>query len=386
MARNKALDFGQTFKAAFVERPNRFLLRCHSPKLGTVDAFLPNPGRMQELLLPGTIVHVMAASQGASGKRKTKYTVLAAERDGAPVFLHTHLVNEAARTLIEEGCIPEFEHAEVVRAEVPVGHSRFDFLLRDAKGDIYLEVKSCTLFANGVAMFPDAVTERGRRHLVELAAIARGGTRTAVMFVIQSPNVQYFMPNYHTDLAFSETLLAVRDQVNILPVAVDWGRDLSLRRQANKLAIPWDYLEEEAQDRGSYLVVLAFEKEHTLAVGKLGHLTFQRGFYVYAGSAMANLSARLARHQRKTKKRRWHLDYIRPSAASFEGLAIRSSARLECPIAKALSETLKPGPKGFGSSDCRCPTHLFYSEINPFHRPEFHTLLEAFRMRYTSGT
>ncbi len=426
---DRAIQFGPYVKARFVERPNRFLVRCDVDGLGIQEAFLPNPGRMWELLFPGAVLYVTGEGDSASASsanRKTKYTVLAVERDGRPIFLHTHSTNTVARHLIERRLIPELADAEVVRAEYPVGNSRFDFLLREGRRQIYLEVKSCTLFGNGVAMFPDAVTERGRRHLVELASLRSRSVRPCVLFLIHTPEVQWFMPDYHTDLDFSRTLLDVRKKVEILPVAVEWNSDservpksmlregeapaepsghwkkaaqqelrppsidasgefrdtlLSLGPKVKKIEIPWKYLRREVEDRGSYLLILRLDKGRRIRIGSLGTFSFRRGYYVYVGSAMRNLQARLARHSRRRKKLHWHVDYLRQAATGPVALPIRSSSRQECEVARAFAQILEPGPIGFGSSDCKCPTHLLWHETDPLDLPAFHAVLQQFRMR-----
>lgn len=382
---DRALRFGPVLKARFVERPNRFLVRCHVRREGTVEAFLPNPGRLWELFFSGVTLYLTPSPKSAAAPRqdrKTKHTVLAVERDGQPIFLHTHYTNQVARFLIEENRIPELAGAEVIRPEIPVGHSRFDFLLRHRRRDVYLEVKSCTLFGNGVAMFPDAVTERGRRHLTELASLRSRSVRPCVLFLVQTPDVQWFMPDYHTDLAFSQTLLEVRKKIDILPVAIQWASDLSVCSDIKSLEIPWRYLRREVKDQGSYLLLLKLDKGKRIQVGSLGKLAFRRGWYVYVGSAMCNLSARVARHARRRKKLHWHIDYLRNEAAEVIALPIRSSLRQECDVAQALTGVLESGPTGFGSSDCDCPTHLFYHAASPLDSPPFHTVLQQFRMRH----
>ena len=283
-------DFGPLIRARFLARPNRFLLHCMLPEGKKVKAFLPNPGRLWELLLPDAAV--LLADHGNS-ERKTRYTAVAVERGGAPVFLHTHVNNAVARRLLERRRVPGLEDASIVRAEAPLGRSRFDFLLRDRYGDLYLEVKSCTLFGHGVAMFPDAVTERGRRHLLELAELARAGTRAAVLFVVHTPAARWFMPDYHTDLAFSRTLLEVRRDVRILPVAVSWTRALRPGRTARLLDIPWEHIEREARDRGSYLLIVRLRWRRRIVFGAQPPALFQPGYYVYVGSGMAYRGAQL---------------------------------------------------------------------------------------------
>lgn len=379
------IDFDQAVKATFLERPNRFLVRCIADGLGIINAHLPNPGRLWELLLPGATLYLLSdagSNRAQPVKRKTSYTVLAVQRKGFPIFLHTHLTNQVARYLIERKSIPSLENAEVVRKEISQGRSRFDFLLKENGTDLYLEVKACTLFGNGVAMFPDAVTERGKKHLLELAEMGRNGIRAMILFIVHYPHVKWFMPDFHTDYEFSATLLKVQHDLRILPVAIEWKSDLSIGEEVKPLEIPWGYLKGEIQDRGSYLLVLRLDQEKLLKIGQLGSILFQRGYYVYVGSAMANLTARIKRHRRTRKKEHWHIDYLTQAADEFLSLPIRSSHRHECHIAASLSSILTSGPSGFGSSDCDCKTHLFWSKKNPLHDEAFHDVLQKFRMKH----
>ncbi|HOM48303.1 MAG TPA: DNA/RNA nuclease SfsA, partial [Candidatus Hydrogenedentes bacterium] len=146
-------------KVRFQERPNRFLVRGIDAQKQEYLAFLPNPGRLSELLLPDTCIYLIKKSPSQK-ERATDFTAIAVERDGVPVMLHTHLCNDMVEVLLKKQKVPGLEKASIVRREVKFGKSRFDFLLQDQAGEIYLEVKSCTLFGSGIAMFPDAVTER----------------------------------------------------------------------------------------------------------------------------------------------------------------------------------------------------------------------------------
>lgn len=376
---------GQVERAVFHDRPNRFVLRAQLASGRLVIAFLPNPGRLRELLLPRARLWLEPRDAQAAEAGRTSHTVLAVERDGAPIYLHTHRVNHVARWLLERGRVPGLADASIERAEAPVGHSRFDFLLTEHGKPLYLEVKSCTLFGNGVAQFPDAVTARGKRHVEELAAMARAGTPTAVLFLIQSLAVDLFMPDYHTDLAFAHALLAVRKDVRILPVAVGWTERLNLRRTVRPVAVPWDFLDRHVTDRGAYLLLLRLPRKRSIQVGRLGRLEFAAGWYLYVGSAMQGVTQRVARHLRKRKRMHWHIDYLRAAAAEVEALPIRSADPLECEIASALAASMdgltRPGPKGFGCSDCDCATHLFHTPGDPQADARFHALLQRFRMR-----
>jgi sugar fermentation stimulation protein A len=285
-----------------------------------------------------------------------------------------------AQYLLQKRKIPGLENARIVKSEIRVGASRFDFLLEEANKDILLEVKSCTLVGKRVAMFPDAVTERGTRHLKELAEISKEGIRTVLLLIVHWPFAKVFIPDYHTDLNFSQTLLRIRDRVEVIPVSVHWEQDLSLFPNVEVLKIPWDTIEKEAKDRGSYLLILNLKQNRKIDVGKLGKLHFRKGFYIYVGSAMANLSKRIERHRHSRKRRHWHIDELRAVAEFHSALAIRSSDRLECEIAKAMSEIAEWSVPGFGSTDCSCETHFFGMAGDPLHSGDFHKLLQYFRM------
>jgi len=369
--------FNHMIRARFLKRPNRFLVQCEW-KGRILCAFLPNPGRLQELLFPGRIIHLVREEK--SSNRKTRYTAVAVDRDGQPIMLHTHLTNEVARYFLNKRKIPGLENARIVRSEIRVGRSRFDFLLEEGNKTILLEVKSCTLVGERVAMFPDAVTERGARHLRELAEISEEGVRAVFLFIVHWPFARIFMPDFHTDLNFSQTLLRVRDRVEVIPVSVHWKQDLSLSPDVKILNIPWDAIEKEAKDQGSYLLILNLKRNRKIDVGKLGKVHFRKGFYIYVGSAMANLCKRMNRHRHLRKRHHWHIDELRAVAEFHSVLAIRSSERLECEVAKGMSEIAEWSVPRFGSTDCSCDTHLFGISSDPIQSEDFQKLLQYFRM------
>jgi len=364
-------------KAEFINRPNRFVVRCLKGKEETT-AFLPNPGRLHELLLPGRSLYL--TRDGISGHRKYPYTVVAVEREGIPIILHTHKTNAVAAHLIARRKVAGLEGARVIRREIVVGRSRFDLLLEHEGREVLMEVKSCTLAGNRIAMFPDAVTARGARHLRELASISDNGRETAVLFVVHWPGAEYFLPDYHTDLHFARTMLECRNRIRFFPVSVRWNEDLTLHSDTRLLTIPWEFIEQEAEDRGSYLVILKLSEGKHITIGKVGDIFFQPGYYVYAGSAMKNLTSRLERHRRQRKKLHWHIDYFRQESEFETALPVRSSVSLECPMAQAMDTLADWKIPGFGSSDCSCPSHLFGMKSNPLHSSEFIRLLLYFRI------
>jgi sugar fermentation stimulation protein A len=369
--------FGPTEKSLFLSRPNRFTVVCESAGR-KVKAFLPNPGRLLELLLPGATIYL---EKNSIPDRTLAYTAVAVEREGHRVVLHTHRTNDVARHLIESGAVPALKGFEVVRPEVTRGNSRFDFLLKRGSDEMLLEVKSCTLFSQRAAMFPDAVTARGRKHMEELARLSSNHTRSAVLFVIHWPKAEVFMPDFHTDLEFARAFLAARKKVAFMPAAVKWRNDLSIHPSETKMVdILWEAAEKEARDGGSYLVIFRLPKSRRIRVGELGDIRFREGHYIYVGSARRGLSARIERHRRLRKKFFWHVDYLRAFAESRASLPVRSSEDLECEIAGALEGFSEGSVPGFGSSDCACRSHLFWSREDPLLSPQFHSLLQYFRM------
>lgn len=369
--------FPSLVEAFFIRRPNRFLVHCRRGDQ-ELCAHLPNPGRLHELLLPNA--RLLLVPEKRTSSRTYPYTVAAVEKAGRLIMLHTLRTNTVARALLEHGAICALRGSRIVRSEVQCGSSRFDFLLEEKGKELFLEVKSCTLMGEHAAMFPDAVTQRGTRHLLELARLKEEGKKVAVLFLVHSSHVRIFMPDYHTDLVFAQTLLRLRRQIRIIPVAIHWEEDLSLRLETRALRIPWSLLEREVEDRGSYLLLLHLEKHQVLTIGRLGEISFPAGYYVYVGSAMANLSQRLSRHQRGTTTFHWHIDYLRGASRVHAVLPVRASTRLECLLAHAVSTLSEESIPEFGSSDCTCASHLFRFSRDPLLLPAFHDMLLHYRM------
>lgn len=224
---------GPLTQARFVERPNRFLLRCRLPDESgaartpgaartasageVVDVHLSDPGRLNELLIPGKRVWIRWA---ASPTRKTDWSaVLVESPDGRGlVSVDTTMPNKLIRRALEAGALDELDGWTLERAEFPMGSSRIDFLLAGDDGDapggrkLALEVKSVTLVEDGVALFPDAVTARGARHVRELAEVAGriddDGVRwsAAILFVLQRPDAHRIEAARSIDPDFADAL------------------------------------------------------------------------------------------------------------------------------------------------------------------------------------
>jgi len=215
-----------TVPARFESRPNRFVVRARLEGSGQqVSAHCADPGRLRELLVPGARVHV--SYSGVPG-RTTDYDLRFVEQpeSGQLVSLDSRLPNavflEAMREGRGPGSHPTFAGHRSVRSEVNVPErnepdehsrrtttrSRIDFLVEDHAGlPVWVEVKSVTLVEGGIARFPDAPTERGLRHLEELAALIEdGNARATVVFVVQRPDAGMLEPNRATDPLFALAL------------------------------------------------------------------------------------------------------------------------------------------------------------------------------------
>lgn len=190
--------------AVFEARPNRFLTLVRLDG-ELVKSHLPDPGRLRELLIPGVTV-LLKREDGP--KRKTKFSTQAVYQGKTLVSLNTLLPNRFVEFLLQGKHLADFSDWKVKKREAVCGKSRFDFLLENCRDEkMWLEVKSVTFVENGTARFPDAVSERGTRHLRHLAAMSRAGDKCAVLFVVQRKDAKLFSPYWQRDPALGEALV-----------------------------------------------------------------------------------------------------------------------------------------------------------------------------------
>jgi len=373
------------FKATFIERINRFVVRAElEGKL--IQAYLPNPGKLLELLLPGeTLILTLNRSQGRKVEdckaNKLLYLVLAVLKDGEPVLLHTHLTNRIIADLIKQGKIPLYEGYEVLAFEPSFQGSRFDlFLGKDGERRL-VEVKTCTLFNDKVAMFPDAVSQRGTKHLLSLAKAKKWGYVPQCLFVVMSRKPDYFLPAFHIDLAFAYAFLEVRNSVELRAIAISADESLETFNFVKEVKIPFERLENLVKDSGVYLLVIEVRNNLEVEVGALGRIDFKPGYYAYVGSARVNLQKRIERHKRKEKPLKWHIDYLTTRAKVLADFPIRSEDISECELARMVKRFADAEVPKFGSSDCQCESHLFYFSENPLRSKDFVYLITDLRLR-----
>ncbi len=219
----RLLEIPYDKRAIFVKRPNRFLGICSDTQSGQeLKAHVRDPGRLRELLYPGNQVLLSKANKEG---RKTDWDLIAARSDsGHWVLVNSGFHSTIASKILSDSEISPLGQIKSIKPEVKVGKSRLDFLVtlrKDKK--VYVEVKGCTLEKDGRALFPDAPTERGRRHLMELGELVDKGYMAMVVFLVLCPHVECFDANKETDPYFFNTFHRIlRQGVRVYPVCLEY--------------------------------------------------------------------------------------------------------------------------------------------------------------------
>jgi sugar fermentation stimulation protein A len=187
-----------------VRRDNRFrvTVEVHGQPVG---AHLPNSGRLTELLTPGRPCWLAPIN---SPRRKTDFDLKLVEYAGVLVSVDARLPNLLLAEALERRQLAPFQEYTRFEREVSLGESRIDFQLQIPGGPLWIETKSVTLVEHGLALFPDAPTARGARHVRELTEAVHAGDRATIVFVVQRPDARRFAPHDAADPAFGEALRA----------------------------------------------------------------------------------------------------------------------------------------------------------------------------------
>lgn len=192
-------------KGIFLHRPNRFIAQVEIDGQ-TETVHVKNTGRCRELLIPGATVYL---EESSNPNRKTRFDLIAVEKGDLLINMDAQAPNQVFWEWAESGVFrPELA---LLRPETTWGKSRFDFYWEGGGKRGFVEVKGVTLEVGGLALFPDAPTERGIKHLEELIACRQEGYEAAVCFVIQMAGMSAFAPNERTHPAFGEALRRARD-------------------------------------------------------------------------------------------------------------------------------------------------------------------------------
>jgi sugar fermentation stimulation protein A len=191
-----------------LRRYKRFLAEVELADGTLVTAHTPNTGSMRQCAVPG---HRVLVSRSDNPKRKLAYTLELIEVEGYWVDTHTHRTNRVVEEALRGGAIAELRDWRVTPEHV-YGNSRIDFLLEKGERKALVEVKNVTLICRpGVACFPDAVTARGQKHLIELMRAAGQGYRAVIFFLVQRGEAQAFCPADSIDPRYGELLRQAQD-------------------------------------------------------------------------------------------------------------------------------------------------------------------------------
>ncbi|MBQ4602337.1 MAG: DNA/RNA nuclease SfsA [Clostridia bacterium] len=195
------MRYNNTVRGVFIDRPNRFIAKVNiGGREETVH--VKNTGRCKELLIPGATVIL---EKGTNPARKTKYDLIAVYKQGLGLV---NIDSQAPNKVVYEWL--KTQNYDLVKPEYSYGNSRFDFYMEKGRDRYLMEVKGCTLEINGIGYFPDAPTERGVRHLRELAEASNIGYKCVVAFVVQMPDISEVRANTDTHPEFGIALEEAR--------------------------------------------------------------------------------------------------------------------------------------------------------------------------------
>ncbi len=190
------MKYKNIVKANFISRPNRFIAQVDiDGQENTVH--VKNTGRCRELLLPGCTVYL---EKSDNPNRKTQYDLVAVDAEVGLVNIDSQAPNAVVKEWLAT------QGYDVVIPEYKYGNSRIDFYMESGDDRYLMEVKGCTLIKDGIGYFPDAPTERGVKHLRELAAATKLGYKAMIAFVIQVEGISEVRPNVDTHPEFGVAL------------------------------------------------------------------------------------------------------------------------------------------------------------------------------------
>ncbi len=198
------MNYRNIIKAQFIERPNRFIAKCDlDGKI--IIAHVRNTGRCRELLVPGVTVYLEKMD---NGKRKTEFSLICVEKGDRLINIDSTAPNKVFKEALENGTLelPDLDSLTLIKAEKQYLESRFDFYLETGTKKAFVEVKGVTLEESNTALFPDAPTERGIKHMKELVKAVSEGYEAYMVFIVQMKGVSSFSPNIKTHPEFGYEL------------------------------------------------------------------------------------------------------------------------------------------------------------------------------------
>jgi sugar fermentation stimulation protein A len=208
-----------THNGIFLERINKYVGLVELSNKKQVLAHIHDPGRLKELIFPGNEVLLNFVS---NLNRKTTFDLIAAKKQSEWVLINSMYHRNIAENLLKSKIIINDE-VLLIRPEVKFKSSRLDFFVKTKGYSILIEVKGCTLSKNQTALFPDAPTKRGLKHLNELIDAQKMGFKTILLILVFSES-KCFKPNFETDPDFSSTFLKLfKHQTSVIPVQLSYS-------------------------------------------------------------------------------------------------------------------------------------------------------------------
>ncbi|MDY0387604.1 MAG: DNA/RNA nuclease SfsA [Methanolobus sp.] len=217
--RTEVLHIHTDTEATLIERPNRFLAIVEIDDNGIKrqeKAHVHDPGRLIDILYPGNRLLLRKAN---SPNRKTGWDVIAGRVGDQWILINSAFHRRISQWVLENRIIDELKDIDNIIPEQKFGDSRLDFLLEEKGKRTWVEVKGCTLAENDLAVFPDAPTTRGKRHLEELMRAVDQGNDAAIIILVLRSDAGCFTPNWKIDIDFTKTMIkAVEKGVMIFPL------------------------------------------------------------------------------------------------------------------------------------------------------------------------
>lgn len=187
----------------FIRRINRFIAEVKINRQVKL-VHVPNTGRMKELLVKDAVVQL---KYHPAPHKKTEYSLISVEKDGIFVCVDSRVANQLFFDYLDTGQVDDFNNIKDLKREVKFGNSRFDIGFIQNNHHVLIEVKSVNLVKGHKAMFPDAPTSRGNKHIRELIKAKEQGIKAGVAFIIQRPDATIFLPHWEMDPDFSKSLV-----------------------------------------------------------------------------------------------------------------------------------------------------------------------------------
>lgn len=219
-------------QGTLVKRYKRFLADVRMENGEIITVHCPNTGTMLSCSAPDSRV---CLSRSDNPKRKYPFTLEMVEDNSTWVGVNTMRTNKLVAEALEKGHISEFQDIKAIKTEIKTSdHTRLDLQVSHGDSSTFIEVKNCSLAVDRCAMFPDAVTTRGTKHLHELTRLIAEGLRACIFFLVQRMDADRFSPASHIDSVYGDALLQAAEagvmvlvyQAEVSPAGIDIVRPL----------------------------------------------------------------------------------------------------------------------------------------------------------------